>query len=58
MTIETYEGIPKASNKEVIELLREQIYIVLKKADMNEKIFIGVFNTILNDIEKRLEGLK
>lgn len=58
MTIETYEDIPKASNKEVIDFLREQIFVVLEKANMNRRIFVVAFNTILNDIEKRLEDLK
>ena len=54
MTIETYEDIPEASDNEVVEFLREQIWVVLEKADMKRKIFIAAFNTILNDINKRL----
>lgn len=52
--IETYEDLPKATNKEVLDFLREQINVILKKADMNRKIFIACFNTILLEIEKRL----
>ncbi len=53
--IETYEDLPNASNKEVISFLREQINVILKKANLNWKIIVACFNEILNEIEKRLK---
>ena len=55
--IETYEDLPQATNKEVIDFLREQIFVVMKKADMSRKIFVACFNTILNEISQRLDKL-
>ena len=54
--IETYEDLPNATNKEVLDFLKEQLNIVLKKADMNRRIFIACFNTILKEIEERMKG--
>ena len=54
MPIETYEDLPNASNEEVFEFLREQIWVVLDKADLKRKIFIAAFNTILNEVKKRM----
>lgn len=41
-----------------MQFLREQIDIVLEKADMKRKIFIACFNEILKEIEQRLKSYK
>lgn len=53
--LETYEQLPDLSNKVLMEFLREQIDIILRKADMNKRIFVACFNTILSEVEKRLK---
>jgi len=55
MPFETYEDIPGATDGEVMDFLHEQILIVLKKANLNKRIFIAAFNTILADIRRRLD---
>ena len=57
MVIETYEDIPNATDEEVLKFLREQIFVVLKKADMNRRIFVACFDTIISEIGKRLVTL-
>ena len=52
---ETYEDLPNLSNHEVMEFLRSQIYIILRKAKLNNRVLIACFNEILKDIEKRME---
>ena len=52
--IETYEDVPRASDKEVMEFLRKQIHVVLEKADMKRRIFVAAFDTILGDVKRRL----
>lgn len=53
--LETYEDLPDASNEELMDFLREQINVVLKKADMSRRIFVACFNTILKEVEGRLK---
>lgn len=52
--IETYQDLPKATNKEVVAFLREQIFVVINKAKVNYKVIVACFNTILKEVEKRL----
>jgi hypothetical protein len=53
--LKTYQDLKYASNKDLIDFLREQIFIVLKKANMDKNIFVACFNEIIKVIEKRLE---
>lgn len=53
--IETYEDLPEATNEELIEFLREQIYIFMEKANLKRKIFVAAINEILKEVEKRLK---
>lgn len=55
MTIETWNDLPKATNKELIQFLRKQIHIILVKAQSNYKIVVVALDDILKEIEKRLE---
>jgi hypothetical protein len=55
---ETYEELPNATNKELVDFLREQIFVVLEKADLKRKIFVACFNTIIAEIENRLKIVK
>ena len=55
MPIETYQDLPNATNEEVIEFLRDQIIIILKKGKVNRRIIIAAFNEILNEIKRRMK---
>jgi len=54
MVLETYQDLPDATDKEVMDFLREEIYFIMEKANMKKRIFVAAMNTILNEVEKRL----
>jgi len=58
MVLETYQDLPNATNKELMDFLREQIDVALEKADMKRKIFVACYNEILKEVERRIKSYK
>lgn len=50
----TIQDIIKLPNKDFMNYFRREVYAILKKAELNIKIYIAFINEFLNEIDKRI----